>query len=203
MEAEQKKLNDFFMLRFKNGDEKAFETVFKSDYNKIVGFCNQFVNDYDRAKNQAQEAFINLWLNREKIGTFNGIRSFLYTYAKSACLNYIRHEKVVSKYNDKQLQQKENLLNLEVLESFDFNSLEFLELEELILRSIDELPEKCRQVFVMSRFDGKTNREIAEELGVSVKSVEANMTRALKTLKSNLSEYLPLVLVQIIMQYIS
>ncbi|HBL78330.1 MAG: hypothetical protein A2W90_16265 [Bacteroidetes bacterium GWF2_42_66] len=196
-------MNDFFMLRFKNGDEKAFETIFKSDYNKIVGFCNQFVNDRERAKNQAQEAFINLWLNREKIATFNGIRSFLYTYAKSACLNYIRHEKVVSKYSDKQLQQKENLLNREVLESFDFNSLEFSELEELILRSIDELPEKCRQVFVMSRFDGKTNREIAEELGISVKSVEANMTRALKALKSNLSDYLPLVLIQIIMQYVS
>jgi len=203
MGIEQQEMNDFFMLRFKNGDEKAFETIFKSDYNKIVGFCNQFVNDRERAKNQAQEAFINLWLNREKIATFNGIRSFLYTYAKSACLNYIRHEKVVSKYSDKQLQQKENLLNREVLESFDFNSLEFSELEELILRSIDELPEKCRQVFVMSRFDGKTNREIAEELGISVKSVEANMTRALKALKSNLSDYLPLVLIQIIMQYVS
>lgn len=203
MGIEQQEMNDFFMLRFKNGDEKAFETIFKSDYNKIVGFCNQFVNDRERAKNQAQEAFINLWLNREKIATFNGIRSFLYTYAKSACLNYIRHEKVVSKYSDKQLQQKENLLNREVLESFDFNSLEFSELEELILRSIDELPEKCRQVFVMSRFDGKTNKEIAEELGISVKSVEANMTRALKALKSNLSDYLPLVLIQIIMQYVS
>ena len=203
MGIEQQEMNDFFMLRFKNGDEKAFETIFKSDYNKIVGFCNQFVNDRERAKNQAQEAFINLWLNLEKIATFNGIRSFLYTYAKSACLNYIRHEKVVSKYSDKQLQQKENLLNREVLESFDFNSLEFSELEELILRSIDELPEKCRQVFVMSRFDGKTNREIAEELGISVKSVEANMNRALKALKSNFSDYLPLVLIEIIMQYVS
>ena len=203
MEMGKNDLNDFFFLRFKGGDEKAFESIFKSDYNHIVGFCKQFINDHDKAKSQAQEAFINLWINREKIETFNGIRSFLYTYARSACLNYIRHKKVIDKYSDKQLQTKEDLLNREVLESFDFNSLEFLELEEVISRSVDELPEKCRQVFVMSRFEGKMNKEIATELGISVKSVEANITRALKTLKLNLSEYLPVVLVQIVMQYIS
>lgn len=203
MGAEQKELNDFFMLRFKSGDEKAFETIFNSNYNRIVGFCNQFTNDIDKAKSHAQETFLNLWLNRSKINTLNGIRSFLYTYAKSSCLNFLRHERVVSNYNDKQLQIKEDQLNREVLESFDFDSLEFSELEELIQQSINELPLKCRQVFMMSRFDGKMNKEIAEELGISIKTVEANLTRALKTLKANLSEYLPVILVQVIMKYIS
>ena len=161
------------------------------------------MNDRDRAQSLAQEAFIHLWLNREKIETLNGIRSFLYTYAKSSCLNDIRHRKIVSKYQDKHLQAKEEQLNIEVLESFDFQSLEFSELEALIKRSIDELPEKCRLVFLMSRMEGKKNKEIAEELDISVKSVEANITRALKTLKSNLSEYLPALLVQILLQHFS
>jgi len=203
MVIEQSELNDFFFLRFKNGDELAFEKIFKSNHSQIIGFCNQFITDWDKSKSLAQEAFINLWLNREKIETINGIKAFLYTYAKSSCLNYIRHRKIISKYEDSQLQSKEDQLNREVLESFDFNSLEFTELEELIMKSISELPDQCRRVFMMSRFEGKKNKEIADDLNISVKSVEANMTRALKTLRSDLAEYLPVILVQLIMQYIS
>lgn len=194
---------NFFLHRFKSGDELAFEKIFKSNYNPLVGFCNQFVSDQDKAQSLTQEAFINLWLNREKIETINGIKSFLYTYAKSVCLNYLRHKKVVSKYEDRQLLQKEEELNREVLESFDFNSLEFTELETLIQQAINELPDKCRQVFMMSRFEGKMNKEISEELNISVKAVEANMTRALKMLRIRLSEYLPAFLVHLVMQYFS
>ncbi len=203
MTIEKTDLDDFFFHRFKKGDELAFEKIFKSNHHQIIGFCNQFINDKDKSKSLAQETFINLWINREKIETINGIKAFLYTYAKSSCLNYIRHKKVISKYEDKQLQLKEDQLNREVLESLDFSSLEFTEFEELIKQSINKLPEKCRQVFTMSRFEGKMNKEIAENLNISIKSVEANMTRALKTLRSDLSEYLPVILVQLIMQYIS
>lgn len=203
MLIEQAELNNFFFHRFKNGDELAFEKIFISNHSQIVGFCNQFIADWDIAKSLAQEAFINLWLNREKIETINGIKAFLYTYAKSSCLNYIRHRKIISKYEDLQLQSKEDQLNREVLESFDFDSLELIELEELISRSINELPDQCRRVFMLSRFEGKMNKEIAEDLNISVKSVEANMTRALKTLRTDLAEYLPVILVQLIMQYIS
>lgn len=203
MVIDQSELNDFFFFRFKNGDELAFEKIFKSNHGQIVGFCNQFVTDWDKAQSLAQEAFINLWLNREKIETINGIKAFLYTYAKSSCLNYIRHRKIISKYEDLQLQSKEDQLNREVLESFDFNSLEFIELEELIMRSINDLPDQCRRVFMLSRFEGKKNKEIADDLDISVKSVEANITRALKTLKSDLAEYLPVILVQLVMQYMS
>jgi RNA polymerase sigma-70 factor (ECF subfamily) len=203
MLIEQSELNDFFFLRFKNGDELAFEKIFKSNNGQIVGFCNQFINDWDKAKSLTQEAFINLWINREKIETLNGIKAFLYTYAKSSCLNYIRHRKIIAKYEDLQLQSKEDRLNREVLESFDFNSLEFIELEELIMRSINQLPDQCRRVFMLSRFEGKMNKEIAEDLNISIKSVEANMTRSLKSLRTDLADYLPVILVQLIMQYLS
>lgn len=203
MIIEQADLDDFFLQRFKNGDELAFEKIFKANHSKIVGFCNQFISDLDKAKSLTQEVFLNLWLNREKIETVNGIRAFLYTYAKSGCLNYIRHRKVISKYKDEFLKSKEDQLNREVLESFDFNSLEFTELEGVIQQAINDLPEKCRLVFIMSRFDGKMNKEISVELNISVKAVEANMTRALKTLRSRLSEYLPAILVQLIIQHIS
>lgn len=203
MTSEQIDFDDFFLLRFKKGDELAFEKIFKSNYNPIVGFCHQFISDLDKSKSLAQEVFLNLWLSREKIRNLNGIKAFLYTSAKSACLNYIRHQKVIRKYEDKHLQEMENKLNQEVLESFDFNALEFSELEGYIHRAINDLPDKCRQVFILSRFEGKMNKEIAEELNISVKAVEANITRALKTLKTRLSDYLPAILVQLILQHIS
>jgi RNA polymerase sigma-70 factor (ECF subfamily) len=203
MLAEQCDINGFFLIRFKDGDQLAFEKIFKSNNIQLVNFCNHFISDIDKSKSLAQEAFVNLWLNRQKIETFNGIKAFLYTYARSGCLNYIRHRKVVSRYENLQLQQKEDSINSEVLESFDFNSLEFIELEELIMKLIHDLPDQCRKVFMLSRFEGKKNKEIAEDLNITIKSVEANITRALKSLRTDLSEYLPIILVQIIMQYLA
>lgn len=200
MILENNSLNDFFFARFKDGDELAFEHIFKSKFNQIAGFCEQFISSHDDALNMAQEAFLNLWLNRRKIDKPSGINSFLYTFAKSACLNFIRHQQVIVKYSSQALNEKEQLLNSEVLESFDFNSIEITELNELIQKSINTLPEKCRMVFIKKRFEGKMNKEIAQELGINVKSVEANMTRAVKALKSNLSDYLPAILVLFIVQ---
>ena len=194
--------DDFFLQLFKEGNDAAFEKVFKADYNRIVGFCQHFIGDKDVAKSLAQDAFVKLWLNREKIKSINGIRSFLYTSAKTDCLNSIRHQKVIGKYHDQLLQIKEEELNREILDSFDFDQLELNELEKIINQSISELPEKCRLVFMLSRYEGKKNSEIAEELDISIKSVEANMTRALKSLRVKLAEYLPAILVQLILNNI-
>ncbi len=182
---------------FQKGNERAFEYFFKAYFNAIVGFCMQFLGDEDKSKSVAQEAFIKLWQNREKVQKVNGIRAFLYTSAKSDCLNIIRHQKVVTKYSNTRLQERENQLNQDVLNSLNFDSLNFSELETLIDKAIAELPEKCKIVFLKRRRENKKNKEIAEELGITVKAVEANMTRALKELKSKLSHYLPLVLIEL------
>ena len=182
-------LNDLHFNRFVEGDRTVFEKIFKLNYNKLVGFCNHFIRDADKAQSLAQESFVHLWVNREKIQSFNGIKSFLYTHSKSQCLNYIRHERVENRYKDKELQRKEDKLDSEVLESLDFLSMEFLELEKAIGNSISELPERSRQIFMMSRYEEKKNREIAEELNISIKAVEANITRALKMLKTDLSRF--------------
>jgi RNA polymerase sigma-70 factor (ECF subfamily) len=200
MEASTSHYNNFFLSQLKAGSESAFEHIFKTDYNRIVGFCQQFINDKDQAQSLAQEAFVKLWLNRTELESVNGIHSFLYTAAKTDCLNYLKHQKVVNRHRDLQLQEKETELNREILESFDFDQLELMELEKLINQAIEELPEKCRLVFRLSRIEGKKNIEIAKELEISVKSVEANMTRALKTLKLKLAAYLPAILVQIIVK---
>lgn len=183
---------------FKEGNERAFQYFFNLHYSSIAGFCRQFLYDEDKANSTAQEAFINLWLNREKLDKPTGIKSFLYTSARSKCLNLLKHEKVTRKYEDETIDIRENQLNIEVLNALDFDSLTLLELDDLIQKSIDELPEKTKQIFILKRREHKKNAEIAAEMNVSIKAVEAHMTKAIKILKEKLSDYLPAFLLALL-----
>ena len=185
---------------FKNlqlGNEKAFEFFFNKYYSHVLGFCIQFIYDKPQSSSITQEAFLNLWLNRSKIEKISGVESFLYTYAKSKCLNAIRHNKVKERFKSKTLNDKERALDLDVLNAINFDSLTLMELENLISKSIEDLPEKTRIIFVKKRFESKKNQEIADELNITLKTVEAHITKALKILRVKLSDYLPLVLVAI------
>ena len=199
MNTEQNKELKKFIL-FKKGNEVAFEFFFYKFYNNIVGFCVQFIYDENEAKNITQEAFLNLWKQREKIETVNGISSFLYTYSKSKCLNIIRHKKVKDKYINNTLTDRENLLNIEILQSLKFDSLTFTELENLIFNSINELPEKTKEIFNKKKFENKKNQEIADEMNISIKTVEVHFSNAIKVLKIKLSDYLPSILLYFILK---
>jgi RNA polymerase sigma-70 factor (ECF subfamily) len=180
-----------YFKAFKEGNNDAFNFYFNKYYNRILGFSIQFLYDKDEAKNITQEAFLKLWINKDKIQTETGIQPFLFTYAKSICLNVLRHNKVKDRFKNDLLNQKERQLDSQILNSMNFDSLELTELEVLINKVIAELPEKTKQVYLKKRFENKKNEEIATEMGVSQKAVEAHMTKALKILKEQLSDYLP------------
>jgi RNA polymerase sigma-70 factor (ECF subfamily) len=180
-----------YFKAFKEGNNDAFNFYFNKYYNRILGFSIQFLYDKDEAKNVTQEAFLKLWINKDKIQTETGIQPFLFTYAKSICLNVLRHNKVKDRFKNDLLNQKERQLDSQILNSMNFDSLELTELEVLINKVIAELPEKTKQVYLKKRFENKKNEEIATEMGVSQKAVEAHMTKALKILKEQLSDYLP------------
>ncbi len=182
---------------FKEGDETAFKFFYDKYFKRIQSFSIQFIYDQDEAENLAQEALLHLWQSRENVESINGIQAFLFTYAKSKCLNLIRHNKVKNKFKNDLLNHKERELNIEVLNSIQFDPLELTELERIIHESISYLPPKTREVFIKKRFENKKNAEIAEELGVSLKAVEAHMTKALKILKTRLSDYLFLIFILI------
>lgn len=189
------------LLNFKNlkaGNEKAFEYFFNKYYSHILGFCIQFIYDKPQSAGITQDAFLNLWINKDKIEKVSGIESFLYTFAKSKCLNAIRHNQVKERYKSKVLNKKERELDFDILNSINFDTLALSELEDLISKSIEDLPEKTKIIFQKKRFENKKNQEIATELNLTVKSVEAHMTKALKILRISLSEYLPLVLITLI-----
>lgn len=182
---------------FKKGDQAAFTYFYEKYFNRIQSFCVQFIYDGDEAENLAQEALLHLWQSRESVDAINGIQSFLYTYAKSKCLNTIRHSKVKDRFKNDVLNEKERELNIEVLNSISFDTLELTELERIINESINDLPPKTREVFIKKRIENKKNAEIAEEMQVTLKAVEAHMTKALKILKTKLSDYLFLIFILI------
>lgn len=186
------------LLHFQNlktGNDKAFEYFFNKYQERILGFCIQFIYDEPEAKGITQEAFLNLWINKEKIEKLNGIESFLYTFAKSKCLNAIRHNKIKEHYISESLNEKERALDFDILNTLSFDTLALEELQQLITKSINELPEKTNIIFCKKRFENKKNQEIANELDISIKTVEHHMTKALSALRTKLSAYLKLVII--------
>lgn len=169
-----------------NLDKPLFEQLFKEHFAPLCQFAVQFVQDSDAAKDIAQKVFINLWENREHIDPQKPVRSYLYTSVRNRCLNYIRDNK---KY-------RSQTLDIELMEGvffFEEDNPGLSDLERQIKTALESLPEKCRQVFEMSRFEDKKYKEIAQELDISEKTVEAHMSKALKTLKEQLKEYLPVL----------
>lgn len=180
---------------FKKGDQRAFHFFFEKYYGQLHGFSSEFIHSAEDAKSIVQESFVNLWLKRAEIESPAGIKSYLYTFAKSKCLNHLRHQKVREKYKNHKLNQQEQQLNIDVLNALKFDTASLSEMERKVHQSIEELPEQTRAIFVKKRFNGKGNEEIANELNVSVKTVEAHTTKALRLLRTSLSEYLPAYLI--------
>lgn len=186
--------DDLQFTLFKQGNEKAFEFFFHKHYAAICGFCTQFLKDKDRAESIAQEAFIHLWTQREAVEKIAGIKSFLYTVARSRCLNVLKHESITRNFRDQSLARREQQLHTEVLQSLEFDPMTLQELEEVLEQFLGELPERTAEVFRLKKFLDKKNSEIAAELNISIKTVEAHMTKALSLLRLRLSDYLSLLL---------
>ncbi|MBK7407769.1 MAG: RNA polymerase sigma-70 factor [Saprospirales bacterium] len=168
-------------------DKPLFEQLFKAHFVALCNFGYQLVQDMDSAKDIAQKVFINLWENREGIDPKRSVQSYLYTSVRNRCLNHIRDQK---KYRSQVLDLE--IMDIEISIESDDSGLE--ELQDKITEALSTLPEKCRLVFEMSRFQDKKYKDIAAELNISEKTVEAHMSRALKTLREELKEYFPLFL---------
>lgn len=172
--------------------DAAFEVVFNIYYPRLVYFAKVYVPDYE-AKNLVQDAFVSMWERKPEFLSEAQLQSYLYTNVKNNCLMFLRHEKVKKKYAESSAYQKQNLLHQTALKQIDTTVITFQEIEKIIEQTLAELPGRCREVFVLSRIEGKKNQEIADELSISLKAVEAQITKALKTFRLTLKDYLPLV----------
>ncbi len=172
--------------------EAAFEVVFSLYYPRLVYFAQEYVS-YEDAKSLVQEAFIAFWEKNPKVMSQFQLQSYLYTSVKNNCLMHLRHEKVKKRFDDDAALKVQNQVYLSALEQLDTSVISFQEIETIIEKTLSGLPPRCRDVFVLSRFEGKKNHEVAEELNISEKAVEAQITKALKVFRVALKDFLPLV----------
>ena len=167
-------------------DEVLYEQLFKSNYQYLVNFARQYVADDNSCEDIVQKVFIRLWEKRADIKTDQGIKAYLFTAVRNRSLNHLRDTK---KYRSELLDI--NCAKADIAFEADHFAIE--ELEKKIAEALASLPEKCRLVFEMSRYQEMKYREIAEELSISTKTVEAHMSKALKGLKKHLEGYLGLI----------
>ncbi|MBN2104626.1 RNA polymerase sigma-70 factor [bacterium] len=163
------------------GDTDAFERLFRTYSRGLIHFCLRYVNDLHIAENCVQEVFIHIWEHRSKLDPKQNIKSYLFTAVRNRALKEIRRETVRRNYQP-------HIILEPIIDPYQ--KMHAKELESAIAEAIAGLPEKCRQVFEMNRFEELTYREIAEILNISIKTVETQMGRALKQLRQALASFL-------------
>lgn len=167
-----------------------FESLFHQLQPKLFVFCCKYIEDRELARDFVQECFVNLWENFETVET--SYASYLFTAVRNRCISYYRSLRISAEYEDTvKLSLREIEFHPEISEPL--TEIYLKDIQELIAYSIDRLPEKCKQIFKMSRYQGMKNTEIAMALNISVRTVEAQIYNALKVLKESLKDYLLII----------
>jgi len=168
------------MRKISQGDEQSFTLTFDRYYPVLCYYADKFIHDTDESRSLVQQVFVDLWMKRNKIVIRQSMKAYLYKAVENYALDYLKHKNVESKFLHKAQAETE---------AFDTNPIEEAELNARINSAINDLPEKCREIFMLCRFEELHYREIAKRLGISIKTVEMQMGIALKKLRSQLTEH--------------
>jgi RNA polymerase sigma-70 factor (ECF subfamily) len=170
------------------GNAGSFENLFNFYCQPLISFSRRYVLDRQVAENIVQDIFVRIWTKRSGLDPDKSIKSYLFTSVKNESLKYIRHQDVEKRSAGK-------MAHSNISENNPEEVLNQSELEAIIKRAISELPEKCREIFTMNRFDNLKYSEIAGILNISVKTVETQMGRALKKLRERLKPFLMVLMI--------
>jgi len=171
---------DYLMGSFKNGQEKAFSKIFDLYYKSLCYFANPITQDSQQAEDIVSECFFKLWQARDSFSSLKKVKAFLYVSCRNACLNYLRNLKRRNAAQElylSQFEMSEDIILYQIIET---------EVLSALSNEIEELPDKCKEVFKLIYMDNKKTDEIAELLGISVKTVRGHKARAIDLLKSQL-----------------
>ncbi|MEQ8423714.1 MAG: RNA polymerase sigma-70 factor [Cyclobacteriaceae bacterium] len=173
----------------KEGDETAFEMIFKVHYESLCNYAYSFLLDRDEAEEVVQATFLNVWEKRENITIETSVKSYLYRAVRNSCLNAIKHTKIKKRHAEESMATSEK--------SYESSSQSLIssELDQRIGDALMVLPEQCRLIFKMSRFEELKYSEIADQLNISIKTVENQIGKALKIMREQLKEYLPILII--------
>lgn len=171
----------------KEGSEKVFEWVFKTHFKSLHAYAYAFLKDDELAEEVVQNIFCRVWEKREQLKTDGSIKAYLYRAVHNESLNYIKHQKVKANfetYYSGQMEEQNEHASDKVMTG---------ELESRIRQAMLELPQQCRIIFQMSRFEALKYQQIADQMGLSVKTIENQMGKALKLMRLKLAEFLTLM----------
>ena len=167
-------------LKIQGADENAFSALFRDFYKRLYVFALRFVSDPQSAESIVQEVFVKLWINKNEINITSSVKAYLYTAVKNQSLNYLNKEKwLVSA--DERLDS-----SLSSRRSPEEDAIQN-EHYRAIHNAIEELPDQCRRIYLMKKYDDLSYKEISEVLGISINTVKTQMKRALKSLLAKLA----------------
>lgn len=170
--------------KLKNRDEKTFSSLYEHYWEKLFISAYNVLKDESLAKDVVQDVFISFWNRIEDI-EFTNLEAYLYQATKKAVFKMIRDHKKFESYHG----QLEELIQSEV----SIKELEYVELQEIIEKKVNQLPDRCSTIFKLSRFEGKTNKVISKELGITISTVENQINKALKLIREDLEVNYPLI----------
>lgn len=173
---------------------REFSGIYIQYFPKMVRFAREYVISTEDAENIVQDIFMYLWEHRDMLVSLTNLNAYLFTLVKNRCIDFYRQKTRIDSKKESldNLQDREVKLKMEALIQFDENIFTEQEIEDLLAKAIEHLPEKCRQVFIMSRMNGLKHDEIATQLNISVHTVQNHIVTAIRKLKVELKDYLPL-----------
>jgi len=171
------------------GDQTAFEILFRFYYPGLLVFSKQIIFDADEAENVVQDFFVHLWLSRKNIKDTSTLKGYFFTSVKNRALNFLKNRKI------KENTIKELKLLIETDTLYQPDLFVESELQNKINRALTKLPKRTHEIFILSRSKGFTNEEIAEMLSLSKRTVETQISNALKVLRIELKDYLFILLI--------
>jgi RNA polymerase sigma-70 factor (ECF subfamily) len=154
----------------------------------MIRFAKEYVLSEEDAENIVQDIFVMLWEKRDVLDVKVNLVSYLFVLVKNKCLDFLKHQTIGRAFS------QEYIVKQQALEELNYIFFSEEDIEEVLNKAINSLPERCREIFIKSRLEGKKYKEIASELDISVNTVENQMSIALKKMKLLLKDYLPLLL---------
>lgn len=179
-------LNELLILKkIKGGDIKAFEDLFRCYYFPLCCYAAGITGQMEVAEEIVEELFYVLWKEREHLQIFQSVKSYLYRATRNHSLQYCEHEEVRNRHRESVLATSASEQSTD-----PHQQMEYEELQKFINNTLEKLPVRRRQIFEMHRMEGRKYSEIAARLSLSVKTVEAEMTKALRTLRKEVETYI-------------
>lgn len=187
---------DQLLTRIKNNDKKAFEDIFRMYFPLLHEYAIFYVGSLQMAEDIVQDVFVKLWHTRKKISIYSTLKGYLFRIVHNRCIQYLRHCKIEQQHQVLQQAKLEeaNVMNRLFFES-GLSKLYESEIEALVKNALNELPERTREIYDLSRRQYLTNKEIAKKINLTEKSVEYHISRALESLRKHLKDFLPFLII--------